>query len=1627
MCTEDRDYLGSWLSKDDSEFTMQRFTKADTGTSCSREGVDYEPMPRTPSLGANSATGDDGSVGSDGSKPIEDDLSTAATRRPPGAFDHVRDALSYVNCLEAPTSLEAANSGNRILETNISNAKATFELPRRVPGARACRPSQYQRTRSYTNSLESTHEGYQDESPGRNRRAQESDDGRLSDAASSGAPDGPHLESFKAGHLESTAVSNAQSAFVAQLDLRITDYFTLARCIDSHVVYTLRFNDFGVDKLVTRRFSDFCLYDCVLRGTGYVPPIPLPEKRFWDNMDPSFLSQRFQALKSYTAQQLRHPQNVQLYLLHMFLGCSLESILYLHLVTAHTQAEKMNAVSLLFKYLMRPADARAAFLSSAVRYPLTSFTHLPPAKDDHCTAQASPDDRRLTDPLVMDSLLECLVFGDAKSVYEVCTILLWMLRHRDELGESAISLKAISYVTTAVSRLLVHKQPFDLAGFYRHARGLRNLRLLTATGDERDGACNLVSYFLVAAINLLPSAAGHFLDKSTVDNLINLVDLPDLGTIRIFALWVLWFGICEDSLREGVDRAAVNLLLKKLYSSEDTTLKALCGLVLVSLLSRGWFDSESAPRAAVSVANLLPSMHDLNTIVCEQVFSHSSMARFALLLGDTSLSPDLHLFLVSLLRHHLTSSVEPSHPETSLSALCTVDYRDDVSRLAHALFGPDDPDYRSDIAHGNDLAFSEKLAPLYMHRYIHIAAETSETLHQLLETLSHCAATPADEDESTAEDAQRLRQTAAVCLLFLPYHAAHTGGEGGDYFDVDFDPQSLTAHYRNVVQLRGGARSLHLDNAEHINLGDTVALRLDDQFFKRRLAVLQAIVSGLQESATDFESLHLSKNETTNDCMTLLRRLWSARNTTEHTEDPNTVVRFEAQRTEPFDLFSNFEFEGFKRPPLDAASGFHTADALELCSYASEMVRYGSVQQQLLRAVNLAILYHRTCGSRLATYRSMVTCVQRSVAAIQLEALHDLGALEDRFLAEIRAHESGLQEEGDLVASVQEKTAMLSRVQIMLRNTNIKLDASKRQVSAAQQRINDVPRQRQKSATAKKRLTQLIQSLRESIRAGNAQILDLQNTIARNERLKREYSACIEQLTHLSAVLDQGSYTETLRLLHTLDSDAVRAELQEAFDAIISTQVTAEALDEEMVLKLKDVVMRRLHDVQARFHELYAQDNNLQIAALNRKVTRDEEQLYRAQAQLQSAQKALSLDPRVLEESLQTQQLVMDNLEAIVGNLTAELARLNAGNLQLDKQFSEVRTRNALLLSQLQLTRSEFVGSVEKQRHVRTALLTQVMGAEFLCKKLWQERRKLARVLSLKSDVVDLLCERQAAERAARLRLVVKVALPGPDGRQAAGDVLNHALRGHRVHQDREGGEDRDLHERGLLAAERLRDRAREDLDVLVVEEVLGKGVPPLVRHEVGPLVARATHEAQHGLAVGRLLVQVLFRDVGQPGDVPRRHLPGGDFEEAPLMLERLGHFLRAEGQLEALPQLQGVLLAAGQKRPDVGRRFGLRERLYLEDVERLRRVGVQERFDGWNRGDLDDEGHDGRQLSQVSKAVLEHRFQHEPDGNQPANDDRHFSIIFPDGPLQHMGQRPAHHRVLLDGSYPRNGVDGVG
>ncbi|GBE59563.1 hypothetical protein BOVATA_010560 [Babesia ovata] len=1144
---------------------------------------------------------------------------------------------------------------------------------------------------------------------------------------------------------------STQRRLVSQMDLRITDYFTHAQCLGSYVLYSIHFNDFGVERVVTRRYSSICYYDSKLRGAGYTPPASLPEKRFWGKMDPRFLSQRYQGLKIYFSQQLRYPSNVQLSLLYMYLGCETESLLYLNLVTARTKEEKLTALSLLFRYLMMSPTERRNFLKRIVSAKHTSFKHLSAAVDDDACMDDFPADYRLFHPLVVASLLECLAFNEAKAVCEVCGIFLWMLQREDVFRYSVLRVETIAHVTKAVSRLLVSNKMVDLGLPLDSFRNPLGIRLLASEPGASYCVWNITSYFVVNAVNLLPEAALKFLDNSSIEKLIDLVDRNDYGVTRCIALWLLWIGMCDDQVQHSVDRDVLGLLLKKLYGSTETTLRVMCGLLLVSLISGGWFRDDEKPRATVYVLNLLPSSRGLDDFICQQIFSYRSVKLFAALLGDLSMCHGTRLFLVSVLLQHLTLGFEPSQQTASSSQLWDADYGDNVFRLSHALFGEDDPDYRGDLRVNNDMTFGEKFASLYLLKYGALAADVSDTLYGIIEQLpANEAANSMGSDDT--DYSPRLYQSTAFCLLLLPFSCVPK--EDGDYFAVDFDTQSARAYYRNVVNFSGGLVRLTLDSADHINLEDRVLLRLDDEFFNRRVSVLRIMLSTFEASISEFEGIHSSGNETAGECMELLRNLWHCRRVVEQSKNSDIVVSFDARSSDQSDLFNNFYFEGASGPAFEGSQSFRSVDALELCSYASEVVQYSAVQQQLLRTVKRVILYHQACASRLGVYRSMVACLKRRTDELGLDTLRDLSDLEEKFLEAHQAYLLGTQEEHDLAVTIEEKNATFIRIHSMLRSAQLKVDVCRRQMRSTQARIDDIPRLRSDGLANQGRLALRSEQLAESIRAANNSILELQSEVARVEYEKQEIGACIPKLTELSSMLDKGIYSDIMYVIDSITSDEIRSKLRESFDAALSEHAASGFLDAETAQRLKSEVLQHLNEAQERMSALYDSDANIQIAKLNRQVSEYEDSLYRTNADLQSARKSMVMDSSVLEEALATQKRLLGSLEGTVNYLSGELSSIQVTKSKLDKDLAKVKGCNEVARSALERRRTEFLNGIKEQREARMRLFHDLLGAEFLCKKLCQEKYKLSKALSHKSHLLEPLRDRRGSEHSKRQRLI---------------------------------------------------------------------------------------------------------------------------------------------------------------------------------------------------------------------------------------------------------------------------------
>ncbi|CDR96374.1 hypothetical protein, conserved [Babesia bigemina] len=1274
--------------------------------------------------------------------------STAGMRSPPPrAFDKTRDAICFPHRLKESLQQKAVADDLYSLNLNIGKAECTIKASNaRCFGsdARTCVMG------ANKSSAGADNESYVEENTERSLDTAVP----VEDSVAGGQEvtiDRDHCFGAFASNDVNVDAPSTLRRFVSHMDLRITDYFTQAQCYGSYVLYSLHFNDFGVERVVTRRYSSMCYYDCKLREAGYTPPVSLPEKRFWGNTEARFLSQRYQGLKIYFSQQLRYPSYVQLSLLYMYLGCDKESLLYLNLVTARTREKKLTALTLLFRYIMMSSAERVAFLKRVVPAYHTCFKHFSAAADDDAYMDDIPADYRLSHPSVVASLLECLASNDAKAVCEVCGILLWMLQREDIFRYSVLKVETIAHVTKAVSRLLVSNKMVDLDLPIDRFRNPLGIRLLASDQGAIATVWNIVSYFVVNSVNLLPEAAIKFLDNSSIEKLIDLVDRSDHGVTRCIALWLLWIGMCDDHVNHSVDRDALGLLLKKLYGSTETTLRVMCGLLLVSLISGGWFRDDEKPRATVYVLNLLPSSHGLDAFVCQQIFAHHSVKLFAALLGDLSLCSGTRLFLVSVLLQHLTFGFEPSQQTASLSQLCDVDYGENVFRLSHALFGEDDPDYRGDLRANKDMTFGEKFASLYSLKYGALTADISDTLYSIIghppaDGMTHLV------DSGDSDYSQRLCQSTAFCLLLLPFSCVPK--EDGDYFAVDFDPQSARAYYRNVVTFAGGSVRLTLDSADHINLEDRVLLRLDDEFFRRRVSVLRIMLSTLDASVSELDGINASGNETTSECMELLRSLWHCRRVVEQKENPDIVVSFDARGSDQCDLFNNFYFDGASGPAFEGSDLFRTVDALELCSYASELVQYSSVQQLLLRSVKRVLLYHQACTSRVDVYRSMVACLQRRTDELGLDTLTDLSDLEEKFLEVYQAYSLGVQEERDLAASIEEKNGAFLRIHSMLRSAQLKVDVCRRQMRSTQARIDDIPRLRDDGLANQGRLALRSEQLMESIRAVNSSILELQGEVARVEREKLELGGCIQQLTELSSVLDKGIYSDIIYVIDSVNHESVRSKLRGSLEAVVPEHVADGFLDADTVHRLKAEVLQRLTEVQERLSALCESDASIQIAKLNSQVSAYEDSLYRTNADLQSARKSMVTDGSSLEESLATQKRLLGSLESTVGYLSGELSNIQVIKSKLDKDLAKVKSCNEVARSALERRKATFLSGIKEQRKARMRLFQDLLGAEFLCKKLCQERCKLARALSHKPHLLEPLRERRGSEHFKRQRLI---------------------------------------------------------------------------------------------------------------------------------------------------------------------------------------------------------------------------------------------------------------------------------
>lgn len=1157
---------------------------------------------------------------------------------------------------------------------------------------------------------------------------------------------------FHVSNRQKVSVGNIKDMFIAQLDLRLTDYFTNIRCACSYTLYSLHFNDFGVHKVVKRRFSEIWKYDEALRSAGYKVPVMLPPKQFWKNTAPDFLLQRFQGLKNYFAKQLKHPSMVQLYILHMFLGGDAEAIVYIYLVLASTKEEKMKAVNTLLGYLMKNHNERREVLAEIMKPPFTSFIKLSTSTTEEQFTDNENIDYRLSNQLVFDSLLELLVYGDQKAVYEVCAVFFYMLHHGEKIKKAALNVQAIRYVAKAISRLLISDGISELeCPFSRFLHPLTS-QVLDYVPTDQGKTWSVVSYYLVMALNLMPETSRSFLENAGfMDNLSSLIEYNDYDIMRRFSAWLLWNCAFQKDLNTLIDRHSLTLLLKKLYASEDATVKMLCGLVTVALMASGWFDRESEPRALASVMNLLDYMHDLDVFIHQQIFSHWSISRFCELLGNTSLPVGARLFLVSVLNNYVMAHLDTKRQEIDIEKLCESERTGNITKLAFALFGTVDGDYRKDVDVKNDLTFKENFVSMYYFNLKSVSEAFTDILYDISDSSSRDRATVENEDLLFEE--MQLAYATATCLLALPYNSP-TGKEG-DYFDVNFNPNSCLVHFRNVAHMKGGNVKLTMDKTEQINLEDTAEIRLDSRFFNRRLGILRVILVRMKETAADLENIHLSNNEVPNDCTSLLRRFWSPRNLVNSGRPLNTVdSSVEAVRDEEGDIFNNFEFPGLDSPILDLSKSFRAVDALEVNKYLSAILNYGIVQRNLLKLTRFFILFYQTCDSRLKFYTSMLESLECRIDEMQLQNFDELVEVEERFTADTLCYREGMKKESEVLSKLQENNSMLTRVHSVLKSNNLKLDSCRKQVLAIQKRIDDIPRLREDSVAAKKKLENQYKELQESIDSANDKMLKLQGDVADDESLKQEYSLQIKQLTNLSSIMDLGSTEDIMKEIQNITPEEIRNELQDNACSILSENTFGDVLDSDTAFKLKRVALNHLNNIQEKLTELYNKDTNHQIVTLNRKVKQDEDRLYRVQVELQSARRSLVIDSSVLEESLAAHKAMLNNLQSTKNNLELEVSKINDSNKLLDEQLATLRGSNEVARLRLEETRECLMGMINQQRKTRLDMFWKLLDAEFMCKKMLQEQNKLLTAFDQKDKLLDVLNRVRMEEQTSRNKLI---------------------------------------------------------------------------------------------------------------------------------------------------------------------------------------------------------------------------------------------------------------------------------
>ncbi|EKX73235.1 hypothetical protein BEWA_052900 [Theileria equi strain WA] len=1028
-------------------------------------------------------------------------------------------------------------------------------------------------------------------------------------------------------------------------------------------------------------------------------------------------------------------------------------------------------------------------------------------------------DLRLSNGLIFDILLISLKDSDSKLTCDVTSIFLYMINHYNaNIRNMALNVKAIHYLVKAHSRLLVNNELYCLD--FKH-KGILNIYSCVTRGKKEyvnifksesndripvtmdtadlsprvysvEQYWDVVSTFYISVLSQSLEAVHLYIDDVNCwKKLYKLVTLHNGHTFEPFVAWLLYITSYQEDLFTIFPRDDhANDVIKKLYSSQSPTIKAISGIIISSLLIGNWFDPEDVPRAVSSIQRLFQLVAD-KRLHFSYVFSGESLLRIKNMLNDPNLYIDVKLFLLFSLRKHLS----PALKELNAIALnwdipielivSSGDSSLSISRLEKLLLKfLDDVDLDLYFVNMNEITmdnvqyvdseiypkfidnFKAIFRTLYIQKFKNISDTLSQILNSMTYELSGCKSTESEVNEfSGIRNDISMHYEICLSLLILPYTDSETSSD--HLFTINLDPLLINKNssliYSNEIFLDGIKSKIFVDDpttdtSEQISFPNRNGYTLDLSitFLTSRIEFNKAYLGVLKNRLADYEEMHMLYNEHILRCLKVVRRLMDAKPPSNINIQTTKAVKDD--RLNSYDNFrgviENFEIDGMEEV-LEIKDNFSCISYDELSDYSQLMEAYDNTFSELIDYFKFVVYYYSLCRDVLKRFSKFVGRYEDAISRIH-NKFDDIEHVKTEFVTDYLTFQREMETETNITKKLMDNITMSQRIQDMIKATNVKISSCKSRIGSTEERIHKVPVLINETVTKRKQMESKVEELNDEMGTIKDEILKFQSKMAEHESLKNSVSTKITSTMSLFSALDASVGKDSVEILNHLDAFVeIQESLRPEFINILSDNQYPNMVDPSVVEDLRNVVFRKSQEFQTEYDEICKEDVQMKINTLNSRLSSIDDTIYKVKHDIASLRRTEEgLKTNSLDETLSIQRLLIDNLETTNNQLQSELEKTTNSLTAIEVELGTIKANNVNLNLKMQQSRTVFLKNLKYQRMLRLESFSQILSLEFLARHITLEEAQINRILSIKPDVINKLTTLMEHENKSRMQLV---------------------------------------------------------------------------------------------------------------------------------------------------------------------------------------------------------------------------------------------------------------------------------